>query len=68
MLMSFQEVRALPNPWGRSTLNVGKMLAKPNGAAFIALEDDVIDLIKRAEEKNIAIDVTNTWIEEALKL
>jgi hypothetical protein len=67
-LLAIPAVVALPDPWVRLPLNIRVALDQPSRTAYTLIEDDVIDLAKRAEEKRIDINITDDWEEEALKL
>ena len=67
-LLSIPSVGRLAGEWARKILDVQQVLDHPNSAAYILLEDDVIELAKRAEDRQIAISVTDWWAEAAWQL
>ena len=67
-LLSIPSVGQMAGEWARKILDVQQVLDHPNGAAYILLEDDVVELAKRAENLQIAVFVTDWWAEAAWKL
>ena len=64
-LLAIPAVRALPDPVDTLPLNVRWIIAESSSEGFTALEDDVMNLIGRAEAADIPIGITDTWEKAA---